>query len=96
MPMRFALASIAAPSAMSDVDRPRCHSRMVSPSLSRAGFAAADDLAQLGVQRRLGQLAGIDVRAQAAELAASHCPQSSTTILSMMSVSESSTALIVP
>ena len=68
MPIRFALSSIAAPSAMSDVDSPRCHSRIVSLSLSRPGFAAGDDFAQLRMERRRRQLACIDVRAEAAEL----------------------------
>ena len=62
-----------------------------------AGLQPGDDLAELGVQVLLGQPARFDVRSQGAERQAlRHCPQSSTTILSMMSVSESSTALMVP
>ncbi len=52
---------------MSESDRPRCQNRMVSSLALAAGLEAGDDLAQLGVQRRLGQLAGVDVRPQRAE-----------------------------
>ena len=41
MPRRFALASIAAPRAMSESDRPRCQKRLVSSSLSRPGLSPA-------------------------------------------------------
>ena len=67
IPSRAAFSSIAAPSAMSESDRPRCQNRMVSSLVLAAGLEAGDDLAQLGVQRRLGQLAGVDVRAQRPE-----------------------------
>ena len=39
-----------------------------------AGLQAGDDLAQLGVQRLLAELAGFDVGAQGAELAALMVP----------------------
>ena len=69
MPSRAALSSMAWPSAMSESDRPRCQNRMVSSSRSRPGLRPGDDLADLGVQRRLRELARLDVRAQRAELA---------------------------
>ena len=97
MPRRLALASIAAPSAMSESDRPRCQNRIGLVVAFAAGLQPGDDLAELGVQVLSDEPAAVDVRAQRAERAGlRHWPQSSTTILSMMSVSDSSTALIVP
>ena len=55
---------------MSDNERPRCQNRMVSRLALAARLQAGDDLAELGMQRLLGELAGLDMRAQAAELAA--------------------------
>ena len=68
MPSRAAFSSMAWPSAMSDSDRPRCQNRMVSSSRSRPGLTPGDDLADLAVQGRLGQLALLDMGAQRAEL----------------------------
>ena len=65
-----AFSSMAWPSAISDSDRPRCQNRLVSASLCAARLQAGDDLAHFGVQGRLRQLARLDMRAQAAELAA--------------------------
>ena len=67
MPRRAAFSSIAWPSAMSLRLRPRCQNRIVSSSLSRPGLPPGDDLAELGVQRLLGELARLDVGAQRAE-----------------------------
>ena len=62
-----------------------------------AGLQAGDDLAELGMQRlpRDSLPASTWARSEP-NLPPLHWPQSSTTILAMMSVSDSSTALIVP
>src|SRR5260221_9459241 len=59
-------------------------------------LGTADDLAELAMQRRLGQFSRLDMGTQATEHAALALAQSSTTSLSMMSVTVSSIALIVP
>ena len=62
-----------------------------------ARLQAGDDLSELRMQRRLGQLSCLDVCARSApNWPALHCPQSSTTNFVMISVSDSSIALMVP
>ena len=55
------------PSAISVMLRPRCQSRMVSAGRLPAGLQPGDDLAELGMEIRLGQLVRIDMPAQRPE-----------------------------
>ena len=96
IPIAAALASMAWPSAMSLSESPRCQNRIVSASLSRPGLAPAT-ISQSSACSVASESRPVSTwRRSEPNWPCLHWPQSSTTILSMMSVSESSTALIVP
>ena len=61
-----------------------------------AGAQTGDDLPKLGIQRFLGQPAASTWARRLPNFPPLHWPQSSTTSFDMMSVSDNSTALIVP
>ena len=81
---------------MSDSDSPRCQSRIVSSSRSRPGLRPATISPSSACSVASDSLPASTCARRLPNCPALHWPQSSTTILSMMSVSESSTALIVP
>src|SRR5205823_7879997 len=80
----------------SDNDSPRCQSRIVSASRSRPVFLPATISPSSACSVLAVNLPASTCARNAPNGPPLHWPQSSTTRLSMMSVSESSTALIVP